>query len=435
MASRSTHGRSPLIVAIGGGKGGVGKSVVGANLGVAMARLGFRIIIVDADLGSANQHTLFGIDRPGTTIQALFDRSIESLEEAVHPTGIPKLSLVPGASAVVGAANPGHARKLKLIRHIQSLDADAILVDCGAGSGLDTLDFYEVADRRLLVVTPQLTSMQNAYGFLKGAVYRAMRHVALNARETDLFNSEQTTCETERVDDLLARIRGLDATFTRALEQCLRSFNTGIVGNQLEHDGQQRALLGLSRMYRDFLRIEVPVLGGLPASPQVHASITNRVPLLKTHPTSRFARILGTLAEDLLSTDVARVRESRRRRDDDVEATLPGPSANHLRRHRRVRVDLAAEIRHGGQLSPAKVTDVSDGGLGVFTELKVKRGETVEVSFTDRRSQPPVRAFVRHVDAKNGRIGLEYESEEMSERARNLTLSLVKTSIRPAAAV
>ena len=132
----------PLRVAVGGGKGGVGKSVVAANLACAMAELGFRTILVDADLGSANQHTLFGIDRPGVTLQALIDRKIETLEEAVTPTPYGRLFLVPGSGAVVGAANVAHGQKLKLIRHIARLDADAIIIDCGAGTSYNVVDLF-----------------------------------------------------------------------------------------------------------------------------------------------------------------------------------------------------------------------------------------------------------------------------------------------------
>lgn len=126
--------RTAVTVAIAGGKGGVGKSVIAANLAISLARFGQRIVIVDADLGSANQHTLFGVDRPGYTLQALVEGRISSLEQAVVPTIAPRVALVPGSGAVVGAANIGHARKVKLIRHIAAIDADVVIIDCGAGT-------------------------------------------------------------------------------------------------------------------------------------------------------------------------------------------------------------------------------------------------------------------------------------------------------------
>ena len=157
-------------IGVGGGKGGVGKSVLAANLAVASAELGFRTVLVDCDLGAANQHTLFGIDRPVSTLQTFLEREVSSLEEVTAATGVARLFLIPGVGAVPGAANLPHARKLKVLRHLSKLDADVVILDVGAGVSFNTLDFYELADLRLVVTTPQLPSLQNAYCFLKAAL-------------------------------------------------------------------------------------------------------------------------------------------------------------------------------------------------------------------------------------------------------------------------
>ncbi len=97
------------IIAVGGGKGGVGKSVIAANLSIALAQSGRRVILVDGDLGAANQHTLFGIERPGPTLEALFTRQITSLDEALLRTPVAGLRLLPGSCGQVGGANINHA--------------------------------------------------------------------------------------------------------------------------------------------------------------------------------------------------------------------------------------------------------------------------------------------------------------------------------------
>jgi flagellar biosynthesis protein FlhG len=76
----------PRIVAICGGKGGVGKSTIAANLSLAMGRLGHRVVLVDADLGAANLHTMLGITRPLCSLADFFDNRIDGLEEARAPT-------------------------------------------------------------------------------------------------------------------------------------------------------------------------------------------------------------------------------------------------------------------------------------------------------------------------------------------------------------
>src|SRR4029079_4523590 len=111
-------------ITIGGGKGGVGKSLVASNLALAMAQAGSRVVLVDCDLGAANQHVLFGIDRPNPGIQGLLDKKIESLEEGLTPPPHKNLQLVAGTGAAVGAANINHGEKQRIIRRIRALDAD-----------------------------------------------------------------------------------------------------------------------------------------------------------------------------------------------------------------------------------------------------------------------------------------------------------------------
>ena len=96
------------VITVGGGKGGVGKSIVASNLALAIAQTGSRVVLVDCDLGAANQHVLFGIDRPKPGIQALLDHKIESLDQGLTPTHHPNLHLMAGTWASGGVATGRH---------------------------------------------------------------------------------------------------------------------------------------------------------------------------------------------------------------------------------------------------------------------------------------------------------------------------------------
>lgn len=393
------------MVAVGGGKGGVGKSVVAANLSIAIARLGMRVTLVDADLGAANQHTLFGIGSPGLTLQALLDKRIDDLEEAVVPTSEPRVFLVPGSGAVVGAANIGHARKMKLIRHVQSLDADVVVVDCGAGSGFDVVDFYDMADLRFVVVTPQLTSMQNAYAFLKSAVYRAMRKAAVCHREQELIDNATEGGETERLQDIIARVAQEDESFASDLTSGLNAFQAYLVGNQLEHLGQQRAIDSLSRMFHDFLGVDVPALTSLPRSSPVHMSVSRRRPILMDVRTGPVAAAMMKLAETVVSADVTSIRTARRRQPHPRDSALPGPTANHLRAHQRYHVEMECTVQTKDGVHSARMMDASGSGARLTTQCPAKVGETLSLIIEDLT----LRLVVRRNSA--GEIGAEWESD------------------------
>src|SRR3989441_12309695 len=87
----------PQVWAVGGGKGGAGKPLVAASLGIHLSQMGRRVILVDGDLGAPNLHTVLGLDPPALTLSDFVKRRFESIETVVSETGAPRLSLVSGA--------------------------------------------------------------------------------------------------------------------------------------------------------------------------------------------------------------------------------------------------------------------------------------------------------------------------------------------------
>jgi flagellar biosynthesis protein FlhG len=153
-------------IAVISGKGGVGKTVITANLAAALSLLGRRVLVVDADLGLANLDILLGLD-PQYTIYDAF-RGICSLEEVILPTS-QGFDLIPAGSGLP----EGTAYTSTFAKHFESilssLDSryDAILFDAGAGIGNVVLYFANLAHEILLVVTPEPTSLMDAYATIK----------------------------------------------------------------------------------------------------------------------------------------------------------------------------------------------------------------------------------------------------------------------------
>jgi flagellar biosynthesis protein FlhG len=290
-----------LVVAVGGGKGGIGKSMIAANLAVALAKQGARVIAVDADLGSANLHTLFGIDHPETSLQALIDGRAQRLDQLTIETGVPRLSLIAGSVALPGAANLPHARKQKLLRHIAKLPADVVVLDCGAGVHYNVVDFFSAAQVQLLISNAQLISMQNAYGFLKASLYRALRQRASDAgRAALLEKATAAPSEVETMNQLLERVADADPALSVELRATLIRVRVSLLGNQLTDARELRALHALSRMIGDFLSLRVPVLGGLCQRERIHTAVTRRRPFLLEGAVDPEGRALMQLAASLL---------------------------------------------------------------------------------------------------------------------------------------
>ncbi|MGH2898134.1 MAG: P-loop NTPase, partial [Solirubrobacteraceae bacterium] len=221
-------------IAVGGGKGGVGKSTIAANLALALARLGHRVTIIDADLGAANLHTMLGVVNPPVGLADFLDHRVDTLEPLKTPVILPTLTLVPGTSRP-GSANLSKAEKLRMLDAIARLDADCVVIDIGAGASFNVVDFIAAADHKLLVLTPQLPSLHNAYALLKACVHRVVQRLALDDIQQRLIDSALGhESKARTIAQLLAVLQPLDAGLADRIAATLARFGVGIIANQVE---------------------------------------------------------------------------------------------------------------------------------------------------------------------------------------------------------
>ncbi len=172
--------KTGTIIAVGGGKGGVGKSILSIGLGTVLARSGKSVVLADLDLGAANLHTYLGIRGQIPTIADFILNKASSLESLIVETPEPNLGLISGAEFVPGITSPAHWMKLKLMRHLRAVPADYIVIDLGAGVHFNTLDFFGISDRGVVITAPEPGAVMNAYSFVKGALFRKMQNIFKN---------------------------------------------------------------------------------------------------------------------------------------------------------------------------------------------------------------------------------------------------------------
>jgi flagellar biosynthesis protein FlhG len=330
---------SPRIWAIGGGKGGVGKSVVSSSLAVAIAGTGRRCAVIDADLGGANLHTLLGVSRPRRTVSHLLTGEVGSLAELMVQTSIPNLWLVSGDQALLEIANPKHSQKEKLFRHIRGLDVDDVVLDLGAGSAFTVLDFFLIARRKLVVVTPEPTAIENAEHFIRAALYRSLRGVAkrpevraaiLRARESRGGAPAYSAAE------LIECVREVDPLAAKLLDESAQAFTPMLLVNQVRSAEQRSLGAQLVASCRDRLGVPIALAGSLDADPNVPVAVAQRQPVLQAFPRCEFSRRIEALAQHLLRDDgpvAARVdgrgAPSRARGTSPPQRALPPLDLDH----------------------------------------------------------------------------------------------------------
>jgi flagellar biosynthesis protein FlhG len=324
---------APRIWAVAGGKGGVGKSVVSANLAAAMAAAGRRCAVVDVDLGGANLHTLLGARRPRHSLSQLLTGDVASLADLMVQTSVPNLWLVSGHGALLEMANPRHAEKEKVLRGIRELDVDEVVLDLAAGSAFNVLDFFLLARRGIVVVTPEPTAVENAEQFLRAAFYRSLREVARRPDVAAAIRRLRENGRSRRVhsaSELIALVRAIDPPAAKPLEDRARAFAPLLLVNQLRAPDQRGVGPRLVSTCRERLGIAVELVATIETDPSVAAAVAQGQPALQAFPLCLFSQRIEALAQRLqqMDPDVAPGSEeawSGVRREAPAGAFAPAP--------------------------------------------------------------------------------------------------------------
>ncbi|MCK5674700.1 MAG: P-loop NTPase [Spirochaetales bacterium] len=292
------------IIPIASGKGGVGKTIFTANLAVTLAKMGKTVIAIDLDLGSSNLHTCLGIKNRHPGIGNFIYNKDVSLESLIVKTEIDRLYFIPGDSLIPGTANLQYFIKKKLIKSIQNLVADYILLDLGAGTSYNIIDFFLISKTGILVTTPETTSILSAYAFLKTTIFRMLfRSFPAKSKERETIHHFLTD-----------RMEGTDNSFI-VLTEYLRKINPDSGDFSLRqinnfyprivlNIGRNKQAISLGSKLRQICKknigINMEYIGYIEYTEQVSESIINRTALALSSPNSQFARAIRKIAENLI---------------------------------------------------------------------------------------------------------------------------------------
>ncbi len=292
------------IIAVGGGKGGVGKSLVTSSLGIALARHGKRVVVIDADLGGANLHTCLGLSTPARTLSDFIARRVESIEDVVLETGVKNLGLISGAHDHLTASNLKYFQKTRLLSRIATVDADYILLDIGAGISFNIVDFFLIAEQGLLVVIPEPSSIENAYRFLKMSFYRHLWRAlkASPARKVVEQAMDQKNNDGIRTPfDLLEAVEQLDAATGQYLKEQALQFRPRLLINQVRYPEDEKLGGSMAAVCRRHLGIDIDAIGAIHFDESVWKANRKRRPFMLDFPDSLAGTALQDVAELLLS--------------------------------------------------------------------------------------------------------------------------------------
>jgi len=302
-----TPGAAARVVPVGGGKGGVGKSFVTANLAAALARQGKRVVAIDGDLEGANLHTCLGVPKPRCSLADFVANRRDDLEDLLLETPIPNLRLIAATHGNLGTPQPGHARRVRLVQAMRDLDADFVLLDLGAGTHSAVMDYFMVGDDGLVVISPEPTSVENAYSFLRAAFYRRLRlAMASHAmREIVVLAMDQHNDRGIRTPlDLLHAIEAADPEEGKRFVETMRAFRPRIVINEAYTAEDVKLGFAIQSVARKFFGIECDYIGYVNHDEKARQSVRERRPLVEMYPRSDAAIYLNRIAKKLQSEPI-----------------------------------------------------------------------------------------------------------------------------------
>jgi len=295
--------RPGRIVSVGGGKGGVGKSLVAASLGIEFAGRGCRVVLVDCDLGGANLHTSLGLVPPRRTLSDFVSHRVGRIEDVLVPTGVPNLSLASGAFDQLDAANPNHGQKMRFIRQLQSMEADFVILDLAAGTQKNTLDFFLLADQKILVIAPEPSSVENAHRFVKAAFMRRLWAASSIFGAAHLLDEILGGGQFLGPSEILEAIQGADAETGSQLREQMSTFRPGLVVNQVRSAEDAELGRGIATAWRQYFGIEMDVLGNVEQDDDVWRAARERRSVLLARSKGRAARSLARIASRIQTAD------------------------------------------------------------------------------------------------------------------------------------
>ncbi|HEY1955539.1 MAG TPA: helix-turn-helix domain-containing protein [Polyangiaceae bacterium] len=308
------------VIAVGAGRGGVGKGLVAANIAIYFAQLGKTVVLVDADASGTNLHAQF--DLPAARTEA----SLDELEKALVPTSVPGLSLLPAAhDAAYGPSLLRAGRKARWLSRLRAIPADYLVIDAGPGTGNFSVDLMLGADVPIAVTAPEPASVETTYRFIRAAYKRRLRRALLRDKfRMHLF--ERALADLEALPaplDLVRVLAKMDRTLAGLAWAEARKSRLYLVVNQTRMRGDMELGGWMSMLASRHYGIAIDELGHVEHDDTVWLSMRRRRPLLIDSPTCKAARNLERIGRRVVALLAAKSIDARAPAPDEPPAGAP----------------------------------------------------------------------------------------------------------------
>ncbi|MBC8442418.1 MAG: AAA family ATPase [Deltaproteobacteria bacterium] len=293
------------IYSIGGGKGGVGKSFISVNLGALLAIQGKKVVLIDLDLGSSNLHTFLGLREPKVGLSSFLNKTVNRLEDSALDTCIDGLSVICSLNSSYASANLLHAQKLKIIRAIKNLPFDYVFLDLGAGTHINTIDFFLVSNEGFFVFTPEPTSIENTLRFIKTVYYRKLKSILTQKPFNDIVKelNQKSESGVVKLDDILYLVHSQNPDRGRLLQMELEKFKFRFVLNCLHKQVNPALGSNIEKVCNRHFYSKFQFLGNVSYDDRVYQSICSKKIFVQKYPYTPAVTDLKLIVKRLTDED------------------------------------------------------------------------------------------------------------------------------------
>ena len=293
------------IIPVASGKGGVGKSLLSANLAIALGQQGKKVVLVDLDLGASNLHLVIGQNPSNESLGSWFTEKSD-FKDIIKPTDYQNVSFIAGDSQIPDVTSLKHAQKIKLIRNLKNIDADYLILDLGAGTHQFILDMFLLSPQGIVVSSPAVTATLNGYLFLKNAVFRLLyttfKRNTPGRELIDSLKKDSASMQKLYIPQLVQALAQVDPQNTKLFVNRMNQFRPRLVMNMIDDPKDADKAQRIKNSCNQYLGLEIDYLGLMYRDLLQDKALASRLPVVVYKPQSLLGQAIYRISDKVIAT-------------------------------------------------------------------------------------------------------------------------------------
>jgi len=363
------------IIPIASGKGGVGKSLVSANLAVAFAQAGQRVVVADLDLGASNLHLVLGHQAPKKGIGTFLNNTRLNFAEIIAETDVPGLRFIPGDTEIPGMANLKAFQLKALVKRFVALQdsTDVLILDLGAGTHQSILDFFLLSGQGIIVASPAVTAVLNAYVFLKNTVFRLM-FTTFPKKSAAWAHLEKIRAggggpQKQYIPKILPEIKEIDPESYAAFQAKLNRLRPRLIVNMMDDPKDADVAMKIRRSCEEYLSLQLEHLGIIYRDSMQDVALASRLPIVLYKPHAILSQAVYRIADKIMQSEYDGALPDEKQIEDSFQEAGVEAEVDFENK-----LEYLEELLHSGALTQGDLIETVKSQQFEISKLKKENG-------------------------------------------------------------